>query len=160
VTAITPKYTITVREEVLDTGPSPGKEPKAKPMEMKALRRGIAVLLASASVASAGGDWKNSPLHHWFDGLASKKGLCCSFADGVAISDVDWGTEVLAEAITLADGTQERNVYWVVVDGQKLIVPPDAVIVERNRYGRAVVWPFRDVANQLQIRCFMPGTEA
>jgi hypothetical protein len=58
-------------------------------MEMKALRRGIAVLLASASVALAVGDWKTSPLHHWFDGLASKKGLCCSYADGVAVSDVD-----------------------------------------------------------------------
>jgi hypothetical protein len=151
-----------VTEEVgcLDTFPSPGKETKAKPMEMKALRRGIAVLLASASVASAAGDWKNSPLHRWFDGLASKKGLCCSYADGVAISDVDWGAEVLAEPITLADGTQERNVYWVIVDGQKLIVPPDAVVVERNRYGQAVVWPFRDLADQLQIRCFMPGTEA
>jgi hypothetical protein len=127
---------------------------------MKALRRSIALLLASTSLALAGGDWKNSPLHHWFDSLASKKGLCCSFADGVAISDVDWGTEVLDKPITLADGTQERNVYWVVVDGQKLIVPPDAVVVEHNRYGRAVVWPFRDIADQLQVRCFMPGTEA
>jgi hypothetical protein len=126
---------------------------------IKALRRGIAVLLASTSVALAGGDWKNSPLHYWFDGLASKKGLCCSFADGVAISDVDWGTEVLGTPITLADGSQERNVYWVIVDGQKLIVPPDAVIVERNRYGRTVVWPFRDAADRLQIRCFMPGAE-
>jgi hypothetical protein len=66
-----------------------------KPVEMKSLRSGIVVLLASTSVALAGGDWKNSPLHHWFDGLASKKGLCCSHADGVAISEVDWGTEVL-----------------------------------------------------------------
>jgi hypothetical protein len=111
-------------------------------------------------VALAGGDWKNSPLHHWFEGLASKRGLCCSYADGVAISDVDWGSAVLDKPITLADGTQERNVYWVIVDGQKFIVPPDAVIVEPNRYGRAVVWPFRDAADQLQIRCFMPGTEA
>jgi hypothetical protein len=81
-------------------------------------------------------------------------------AGSTAISDVDWGTEVLDKPITLADGTQERNVYWVIVDGQKLVVPPDAVVAERNRYGRAVVWPFRDAADQLQIRCFMPGTEA
>jgi hypothetical protein len=136
------------------------KETKGQPVEMKALRRGIAVLLASTSVALAGGDWKNSPLHHWYDGLASKKGLCCSYTDGVAISDVDWGTEVLDKPITLADGTQERNVYWVIVDGQKLIVPPDAVVVEHNRYDQAVVWPFRDVVDQLQIRCFMPVSEA
>lgn len=127
---------------------------------MKALQRGIAILLASTSVAFAAGDWTKSPLHHWFEGLASKKGLCCSYADGVAISDVDWGTEVLEKPITLADGTQERNVYWVIVDGQKLIVPPDSVVAEHNRYGRAVVWPFRDLTDQLQIRCFMPGIEA
>jgi hypothetical protein len=108
----------------------------------------------------AAGDWENSPLHHWFDGLASKKGMCCSHADGVAISDVDWGAEVLDKPITFADGTQASNVYWVIVEGQKLVVPPDAVVAERNRYGRAVVWPFRDVNGQLQIRCFMPGTEA
>jgi hypothetical protein len=89
-------------------------------VETKALCRGIAVLLASTSVASAGADWKSSPLHHWFDGLASKRGLCCSYADGVAISDVDWGNK----PITLADGTQERNVYWVIVNGRKLIVRP------------------------------------
>jgi hypothetical protein len=135
-------------------------EMKVKQAEMKALWRGIAVLLVSTSVALAGGDWKNSPLHHWFEGLASKRGLCCSFADGVAISDVDWGTEVLDKPITLADGTQERNVYWVIVDGQKLVVRPDAVVVEHNRYGRAVVWPFKNVVGQLEVRCFMPGTEA
>jgi hypothetical protein len=135
-------------------------EMKVKQAEMKVLWRGIAVLLVSTSVALAGGDWKNSPLHHWFEGLASKRGLCCSFADGVAISDVDWGTEVLDKPITLADGTQERNVYWVIVDGQKLVVRPDAVVVEHNRYGRAVVWPFKNVVGQLEVRCFMPGTEA
>jgi hypothetical protein len=135
-------------------------EMKVKQAEMKVLWRGIAVLLVSTSVALAGGDWKNSPLHHWFEGLASKRGLCCSFADGVAISDVDWGTEVLDKPITLADGTQEKNVYWVIVDGQKLVVRPDAVVVEHNRYGRAVVWPFKNVVGQLEVRCFMPGTEA
>jgi hypothetical protein len=133
---------------------------KAMRAEMKALWRGTAVLLVSTSVALAGGDWKNSPLHDWFEGLFSNRGMCCSFADGVAISDVDWGTEVLDKPITLADGTQERNVYWVIVDGQKLVVRPDAVVVEHNRYGRAVVWPFKNGAGQLDVRCFMPGTEA
>jgi hypothetical protein len=49
-----------------------------------------AVLLASTSVALAGNDWKNSPLHHWFDGLASKRGVCCSYADGGTLTDVEW----------------------------------------------------------------------
>ena len=33
----------------------------------------------------------NSPLKPWFDRLASGKGLCCSFADGFSVQDVDWG---------------------------------------------------------------------
>ena len=36
------------------------------------------------------GRYANSPLKSWFNGLASGKGLCCSFADGVKIEDVDW----------------------------------------------------------------------
>jgi hypothetical protein len=35
------------------------------------------------------GRYANSPLNSWFDGLASGKGLCCSFADGVSVQDVD-----------------------------------------------------------------------
>jgi hypothetical protein len=38
------------------------------------------------------GRYANSPLKPWFDNLGSKKGLCCSFADGFSISDVDWDT--------------------------------------------------------------------
>ena len=38
------------------------------------------------------GRYANSPLKPWFDTLASKKGLCCSDADGTALSDVDWET--------------------------------------------------------------------
>jgi hypothetical protein len=35
------------------------------------------------------GHYTNSPLKQWFDGLASGEGLCCSFADGVSVEDVD-----------------------------------------------------------------------
>ena len=38
------------------------------------------------------GRFANSPLKAWFDQLASGKGLCCSFADGVSVQDVDWDT--------------------------------------------------------------------
>ena len=33
------------------------------------------------------GRYANEPLHAWFDQLASGKGLCCSFADGVKVED-------------------------------------------------------------------------
>jgi hypothetical protein len=39
------------------------------------------------------GRYANSPLQSWFDDLASGKGLCCSFADGFRIDDVDWDTQ-------------------------------------------------------------------
>ena len=39
------------------------------------------------------GRYTNSPLKSWFDRLASGKGLCCSFADGLRVDDVDWDAE-------------------------------------------------------------------
>jgi hypothetical protein len=94
---------------------------------MKALRRGSAVLLASTSVALAGNDWKNSPLHHWFDGLASKRGVCCSYANGVTLTDVEWD---------MKDGH-----YRAFLEGRWIEVPGDAIVVAPNTYGRAIVWP-------------------
>src|SRR4029077_10323338 len=39
------------------------------------------------------GRYKDSPLHAWFEHLASGKGLCCSYADGYVIQDADWGSK-------------------------------------------------------------------
>jgi hypothetical protein len=111
------------------------------------------VLLAACSLALArdlDGRYANSPLHDWFEHLSSGRGPCCSFADGRSVADPDWGTA----AVATADGNVMR--YWVIVDGQKIIVPPEAVITEPNRDGRAIVWPYQDAAGT-QIRCFMPG---
>lgn len=88
----------------------------------------------------------SSPLKPLFDQLKSGKGLCCSFADGVTIKDVDW--DVLG------------GHYRVRLDGKWLVVPDAAVVTEPNRYGRAVVWPYQDASGATQIRCFMPGSGA
>ena len=54
----------------------------------------MTVFVASnASARDAEGKYANSPLKTWFDQLASGKGLCCSFADGVSVQDVDWDTQ-------------------------------------------------------------------
>ena len=82
-------------------------------------------------------------LHAWFDRLASGKGLCCSFADGFAIEDVDWDTQ--------------GGKYRVRLDGEWTVVPDSAVVTEPNKYGRAVVWPYMDADGATQIRCFLPG---
>ena len=112
----------------------------------------LALVLASIGVALGtvavqardDGRYANSPLKAWFDSLRSKSGgACCSDADGVAISDVDWDTK---------DGH-----YRVRLDGEWVIVPTDAVITEPNRAGRTMVWPYY-VQGHPVIRCFLPGT--
>ena len=92
------------------------------------------------------GRFANSPLKQWFDQLASGKGLCCSFADGVSVQDVDWD--------------MKEGRYRVRLNGQWVTVPDAAVVTEPNRFGPAVVWPYQDAAGSTQIRCFMPGAGA
>ena len=94
------------------------------------------------SSARDNGQFVNSPLKQWFDQLASGKGLCCSFADGVSMSDVDWDSQ---------DGR-----YRVLLHGECVDVPHAAVVKEPNRFGPAVVWPYEQ-DGKTQIRCFMPG---
>jgi hypothetical protein len=101
------------------------------------------ILVPDQLVARDDGRFANSPLKPWFDRLASGKGLCCSFADGFSVQDVDWDTQ---------DGHYRVRIY-----GQWLVVPDDAVVTEPNRFGPAVVWPYNDRYGNTQIRCFMPG---
>ena len=95
------------------------------------------------SYARDDGRFANSPLKPWFDRLASGKGLCCSFADGATVQDVDWDTQ---------DGHYRVRIY-----GQWIVVPDAAVVTEPNRFGPTVVWPYNDRYGNTQIRCFMPG---
>jgi len=89
------------------------------------------------------GKYANSPLKQWFDSLASRRGPCCSVADGQSIEEVDWDTK---------DGK-----YRVRLDGQWIEVPPDALVTVPNTFGLAVVWPYKDYEGRTQIRCFIPG---
>ena len=102
----------------------------------------IAVLFPNHSSAGDNGQFANSPLKQWFNKLASEKGLCCSFADGVSVKDVDWDAQ---------DGH-----YRVRLSGEWVDVPDTALVTEPNRFGPAVVWPYEE-GGRTQIRCFMPG---
>jgi hypothetical protein len=102
-----------------------------------------AVFVPNGLYARDDGRFTNSPLKEWFDRLASKNGLCCAFADGVGVQDVDWDS-------------QEGH-YRVRIYGQWFVVPDAAVVTEPNRFGPAVVWAFNDRYGNTQIRCFMPG---
>lgn len=110
--------------------------------------RSIVLLAAFLSITQAlahdDGKFANSPLKAWFDQLASGKGLCCSFADGISIENVDWDTK--------------DSHYRVKLNGQWIKVPDSAVVTEPNRFGQAVVWPYQDVTGATQIRCFLPGS--
>jgi hypothetical protein len=101
----------------------------------------IFLLLCTPALAH---DPSHAELNEWFNRLASGKGLCCSFADGFVISDVDWESK---------DGH-----YRVRLEGRWIDVPDDAVITEP----RTMVWPYRAVRGtdppRTEIRCFMPGS--
>lgn len=114
------------------------------------------VLVAGAALArDLDGRYANSPLKPWFDHLASGKGLCCSMADGITISDADWESK---------DGHYRVRVPEAIGDDYKpagrliwMDVPEDAVITEPNRAGRTMVWPYYGDGKISYIRCFMPG---
>lgn len=91
------------------------------------------------------GDYAGSPLHAWFDKLSSGKGLCCSFADGQQINDVDWDVK---------DGH-----YRVHLGKEWIDVPDNALVTVPNKFGPAVVWPY-DGGGYTAIRCFLPGSGA
>jgi hypothetical protein len=105
---------------------------------------GLTCLVAASVHARDDGRYANSPLKPWFDSLRSKAGgSCCSNADGMALSDVDWD--------------MREGHYRVRLDGEWIDVPDDTVITEPNRAGRTMVWPYY-VNGHALIRCFLPGT--
>ena len=105
---------------------------------------GLTCLMAASVHARDDGRYANSPLKPWFDSLRSKAGgACCSNADGMALSDVDWD--------------MREGHYRVRLDGEWIDVPDDAVVTEPNRAGRTMVWPYY-VNGHALIRCFLPGT--
>ncbi len=114
----------------------------------------IALVLALAAHAHDDGRYANSPLKSWFDGLASERGLCCSYADGETVKNVDWDTG------------GPNNAYRVRLLGQWIVVPDDAVIRAPNKFGAAVVWPVYqddDHGHHVSvsfIRCFIAGAGA
>jgi hypothetical protein len=58
-----------------------------------ALVAGLALLTFPAPGRDLDGRYTDSPLHEWFNHLASRNGLCCSFADGYVVEDADWASE-------------------------------------------------------------------
>src|SRR6476646_4711332 len=89
----------------------------------------LAMLIVASEARDRGQFAKSTPeIKAWFDSLKSGKGfLCCSDADGTAVSDVDWESK---------DGH-----YRVRLGSQWIDVPDDALVRVPNRAGRTMVWP-------------------
>jgi len=113
---------------------------------------------AFPAAARDDGRYTDEPLHAWFDQLARGRGLCCSFADGFSIQDVDWDTQ--CERVGGRREQTEICRYRVRLYGEWLLVPENAVVTEPNKFGPAVVWPYTDTNGATQIRCFLPGAGA
>ena len=112
----------------------------------------IALTILPALGRDLDGRYRSSQLHEWFDRLASRKGLCCSYADGHAVEDVDWEARDGHYRVRLPRDVDSEDMIWVDV-------PDDAVITEPNRAGRTMVWPvYNDFYPDISIRCFMPGS--
>lgn len=104
----------------------------------------MCLVVSGSHARDLDGRYASSPLKPWFDALRSSGGsLCCSDADGTALSDVDWESK---------DGK-----YRVRIGGEWIDVPDDAVITVPNRAGRTMVWPYY-MQGHAVVRCFMPGS--
>jgi hypothetical protein len=133
----------------------------------------IALLLWLASMifswpAHAGdptGYWRKeiaegrAPPAEWWESLHAQGAAhgCCSDADGTRLDDVDWDTA--------RDETSGEIHFRVRVLGAWRDVPPEAVVIEPNKYGPAVVWPVyswdaHGIKEFSFIRCFLPGAGA
>jgi hypothetical protein len=122
----------------------PHRTPNAIMNTSLGLTFGILVSVSIGAVqARDDGRYRQSPLKPWFDSLRSGKGLCCSDADGFAVSDPDWESK--------------SGHYRVRIDNEWVDVPDDALITEPNRVGRTMVWPVKGPLG-ISIRCFMPGS--
>jgi hypothetical protein len=96
------------------------------------------------------GRYKDSPLHDWFEHLASGKGLCCSYADGYVIQDADWGSKDGHYRVRVPKAANSEDMTWIDA-------PDEAVITEPNKAGQSMVWPLYGFGG-VSIRCFMPGS--
>ena len=115
-----------------------------------ALVAALALVTLPALGRDVDGRYKDAPLHEWFNNLASKKGLCFSFADGYVVEDADWASENGHYRVRVPKAAGSKDMIWVEV-------PDEAVITEPNKAGQTMVWPLYG-SDSVSIRCFMPGS--
>jgi hypothetical protein len=112
-------------------------------------RIAIAALLICApaisipAMARDNGQFSNVPteIRAWFKSVKSHAGIpCCDISDG---HRTDYDMRV--------------DKYWVPINGQWMMVPPEAVVEDSgNPTGDAVVW-YTEFNGNVYLRCFVPG---
>ena len=117
---------------------------------LRGLIAAVALLTFPALGRDLDGRYRDAPLHEWFNHLASRTGLCCSFADGYVVEDADWASANGHYRVRVPKAVGSKEMIWVEV-------PDDAVITEPNKAGRTMVWPLYG-AESIYIRCFLPGS--
>jgi len=118
-----------------------------QPIRLAGIMISLELLIVDSEARDRGQFANSTPeMKAWFESLKNGKGfLCCSDADGTAVSDVDWESK---------DGH-----YRVRLGGRWIDVPDDALVTVPNRAGRTMVWPMPMIeGDTIKIRCFMPGT--
>ncbi|MGB7101658.1 MAG: hypothetical protein WBD95_23185 [Xanthobacteraceae bacterium] len=102
-----------------------------------------ALIICTPALAHDNGQFGNvSPeVRAWFKGVKSHTGIrCCDIADGHP-----------------TDYDMRESKYWVPINGEWMVVPPEAVVNdEGNPTGDAVVW-YTTYDGTVYIRCFVPG---
>ena len=94
-------------------------------------------------MARDNGQFGNVPpeIRAWFKSVKSHAGVpCCDIADGHR-----------------TDYDMRESRYWVPINGEWMMVPPEAVVDDSgNPTGDAVVW-YSEYNGSVYIRCFVPG---
>ena len=100
-------------------------------------------VLSTAALAHDNGQFGNVPpeIRAWFKSVKSHAGVpCCDIADGHR-----------------TDYDMRESKYWVPINGEWMMVPPEAVVEDSgNPTGDAVVW-YSESSGSVYIRCFVPG---
>ena len=108
----------------------------------------VALVVASMGVTASlhavdRGQFENvSPdVRAWFKSVIAKNGVpCCDMSDGHR-----------------TDYDMRESKYWVPINGEWMMVPPEAVVDDSgNPTGDAVVW-YSESNGTVYIRCFVPG---
>jgi hypothetical protein len=124
---------------------------------------GVAVIaIVALHIHAAQAHMHDRPdLNTWFGGLENqRKHGCCAYTEGVALATDEVRTTEIDQCRDDYAMDRQPNLpahYCVRVQGEWWKVPDNALVLEPNRYGQAVVWPVRSQAGPVDIRCFMPG---